>query len=150
TSGTCGIMCSAGYSNCDGNASNGCEVHSDSDLSNCGACGHVCNSTNGSATCTNGTCGIVCATGYLDCDGNPNNGCEVHSDTDPSNCGACNHVRTPPNAIATCTRGTCGINCNTGYKDCDGNASTGCEVHSDADTANCGACGHVCNSTNGT
>ena len=35
-------MCNAGYVDCDGNPSNGCEADLSIDSSNCGACGHAC------------------------------------------------------------------------------------------------------------
>lgn len=49
--------------------------------------------------------------------------------TDPRNCGACGHVCPAggPNTGATCGGGTCGISCQSGYYDCNGVASDGCE-----------------------
>jgi hypothetical protein len=41
--GTCGVSsCNAGWGNCDGNVSNGCETELRSNPNNCGSCGHVC------------------------------------------------------------------------------------------------------------
>jgi hypothetical protein len=43
TSGACGSpTCAGGFGDCDGNAANGCEDATSSDVNNCGACGHVC------------------------------------------------------------------------------------------------------------
>ncbi|MFO0556673.1 MAG: hypothetical protein U0269_01520 [Polyangiales bacterium] len=44
----CGVLaCNAGFANCDGNAANGCEVNTRTDVNNCGGCGNrpmeVCN-----------------------------------------------------------------------------------------------------------
>jgi hypothetical protein len=87
TGGECTYTCNAGYGNCDGNPDNGCETDLNFDVNNCGACGHKCNSTNGSAYCYYGQCQIQCAAGYGDCD-SPSNGCETDLST-PENCGSC-------------------------------------------------------------
>jgi hypothetical protein len=43
TMGACGITgCVAGFANCNGNATDGCEVNVQTDLNNCGSCGHHC------------------------------------------------------------------------------------------------------------
>ncbi len=52
--GTCRAVCEAGFGDCDGNATNGCETSLGDDASNCGVCGHVCA---GGAMCTSGVCG---------------------------------------------------------------------------------------------
>jgi hypothetical protein len=44
----------------------------------CGACGRACaGGPNATGVCLSGTCGIECAAGFADCDGNAANGCEV-------------------------------------------------------------------------
>ncbi len=51
TGGVCGSpSCSAGFGNCDGKASNGCEDTLSSDANNCGACGNACASSCDSTT----------------------------------------------------------------------------------------------------
>ncbi|HLK88947.1 MAG TPA: hypothetical protein VKZ18_03580 [Polyangia bacterium] len=43
SSGVCGApMCTSGFSDCDGNAANGCETSVLDDVNNCGSCGHAC------------------------------------------------------------------------------------------------------------
>jgi hypothetical protein len=78
-----------------------------------------------------------CAAGYLDCDGNRSNGCETEFNT--LNCGACGTFCNPANVFrSVCSSGipTCTYNaCLPGYRDCDGDASDGCETPSDS-----GAC----------
>jgi hypothetical protein len=65
--------------------------------------------------------------------------------TDASHCGRCgNACPARANATATCAGGACGIACDTGFGDCDGNVSTGCEVDTRTSVAHCGACGNAC------
>jgi hypothetical protein len=46
------LSCAAGTADCDGNASNGCEVNTTNDAANCGKCGFSC----GGGTCANSAC----------------------------------------------------------------------------------------------
>ena len=49
-----------------------------------------------------------------------------------------------PHTNALCDLGTCLIvECDDGYRDCDGKVSNGCEV-APTDAKNCGGCGQVC------
>ncbi len=45
-------------------------------------------------------------------------------------------------AHATCV--SCQLLCDTGFMDCDGVPSNGCEINLQADPMSCGACGQVC------
>jgi hypothetical protein len=45
--------CEAGWADCDGIASNGCETNIGTDINNCGACHHVCRQ---GQTCVAGVC----------------------------------------------------------------------------------------------
>lgn len=149
--GTCAMgACNAGYADCDGLASNGCEVNLKADINNCNACGTKCSTTNGTATCNNGTCQIACNPGFADCDLSAANGCEINTNTNTAHCGTCATVCNSTNGTATCTGGVCGITCNGGYGNCDGSAANGCEVNTNTSVNYCGSCSNVCGSANGT
>jgi hypothetical protein len=113
-----------------------------SDVNNCGACGHVCKTTDPHASvagCFNGTCQFVCNDGFSMC-----NGVCVDENVDSKNCGGCGNVctTTDPNASgASCDgSGDCMVSaCNAGYSLCDGAC-----VDEGSDPNNCGACDSVC------
>jgi len=147
------VVCTAGIANCDGNDSNGCETTTLSNVNNCGAggggvvtgCGNRCPSTGGTASCTDGVCGLVCSAGLGNCDGNRSNGCETNTNTAVAHCGACGRACSVNNGTAGCAAGACTIaSCTAGYMNCDGMVANGCEVSLNADNNNCGACGRAC------
>ncbi len=75
-------VCNGLDDDCDGVVDNGFDLTTDPN--NCGSCGNVCFAPNASTGCTNGNCVIVaCAPGFIDCDGNFSNGCEVQGTTCP-------------------------------------------------------------------
>jgi hypothetical protein len=110
-------------------------------------------------------------------DGGPD-ACSADVETDPKNCGACDHVCELFGAFPKCVEGQCAIDtCATGRVDLNGIDSDGCEyacaltnggveacddVDNDCDgekdegfdlttdTDNCGSCGHVCSLPNTT
>jgi hypothetical protein len=144
--GVCTITsCNNGFADCDHDPNNGCESNTSSDPNNCGRCGGACSSFNGTPTCTNGVCGINCNPGYGNCDGSAANGCEVHTDTDPNNCGGCNLPCVLQNASAACVGGNCAIaSCAGGFANCDGVVGNGCETNTTNDVQNCSTCNAVC------
>jgi len=73
-------------------------------------------------------------------------GCpSVDLTSDPDNCGFCGlSCLRVPNATSTCVASVCGIDCGAGHADCDGDSTTGCEVLTDRNPANCGAGGMDC------
>ena len=85
--------CHAGFDDCDADAKNGCEAQLGSDPANCGGCGLACSLPNANSTCMVGSCAFAgCVAGFLDCDKNVKNGCEIHGLLDRMNCGACGNV----------------------------------------------------------
>lgn len=82
--------CAAGFSDCNGSASDGCEAKLRTDPRNCGACGLACSTNHITASCRAGMCDGTCSPGFLDCNGDRGkDGCESDSSTDSLNCGAC-------------------------------------------------------------
>ena len=121
-----------------------CSVDLSSDDDNCGACGVRCphddafvDRFSGAMRCTGGTCGLVCLEAYADCNGLPEDGCEVKiagpGANDVNNCGACGNV-----CDDICVDGACG--CPGGGTMCP----DGLCHDLDREDDNCGACGNVC------
>ncbi|HEX7478112.1 MAG TPA: C-type lectin domain-containing protein [Polyangiales bacterium] len=136
-------QCTDGYRDCNGKAGDGCEIAPD-DPNNCGQCGKACSVQNGTATCSQGKCVVsACDKGWADCDADPTS-CETRTDT-LADCGGCNTIcKNVPNASASCSSGSCGVDsCNAGYGNCDQTPNNGCEQELNT-LANCGACGKTC------
>ena len=150
TSGLCvTAACNAGFADCNGNPTDGCEISVATDVRNCGTCSRACVTPNGTPACAAGACVIAsCNSGFADCNGNFADGCETQTTTDPNNCGTCGKRCTTPNGTPACTSGLCvTAACNAGFADCNGNALDGCEVNINTDSNNCGRCGTVCATT---
>jgi hypothetical protein len=90
-SGTCVVgNCNAGFGDCDGSVTNGCEIALATSTQNCGSCGNACSVINGQPGCSAGACTIAsCNAGFADCDLNFADGCETQITSNPENCGAC-------------------------------------------------------------
>lgn len=147
TGGQCGYTCNAGWADCDGQAGNGCEISTNTDLDNCGACSKSCSVAHGTPSCSAGSCVVAaCDSGWGDCNALATDGCEVDTTTSAANCGACGQACSTNHGTASCTNSQCGITCDSGFLDCDGQAYNGCEVNITTDTQNCGGCGVACSS----
>jgi hypothetical protein len=148
SSGTCNLAsCATGFGNCDGIAGNGCEQRLNT-ITYCGSCGSACTIANGTGDCSSGTCAVAsCNAGFADCDGLASNGCEQPLNT-LTNCGRCGRACSLANAGESCSTGVCEITtCSTGFGDCDGVDSNGCET-SLSTLTDCGACGVICDRAN--
>jgi hypothetical protein len=82
---------------------------------------------------------LNCPPTRADCDGEGFNGCET-SLSDVANCGGCNRAcPMPSGAVAECGAAyACTYSCATGFEDCDGLASNGCEVEHARVARTCG------------
>jgi hypothetical protein len=132
-SGVAVVACQCGPPPCADTVCGDSCVKLDSDPNNCGACGTVCTSMNGTPACVAGSCTVSsCNAGFGDCDGNPANGCEVNLNTDVQHCGTCATNCTQSCALNAqthaCNAGACAITaCSGGFVDLDGECFTGCE-----------------------
>lgn len=147
--GKCGVsICAAGLGDCDDDQI--CETDLTESADNCGRCGNHCSSSHGTARCTAGACAVEqCDAGWANCDdggadGGFANGCETKLATDTKNCGACDaRCEDIAHGSGTCDAGSCILDCQPGFADCDDDAASGCETDLTSATA-CGACGKTC------
>ena len=114
----CVASCPLGTTDCSGSC-----VDKNTSTENCGQCGLKCERVSATAACVQGQCVFTCTGGTHAC------GSVCASDIDPKFCGAsCTDCPAPgPNTVPTCAAGACGIQCASGYIDCDANLSNGCE-----------------------
>lgn len=155
SAGQCTVdSCDTGYSDCNGDAIDGCEINTAADPEHCGGCvsggqGQDCTTQPGSWTCDNGSCKLSqCPPGKGECFPNDGIPCETDLSTSSSHCGFCGNPCTLPNATAECVAGKCEIQtCDTGFADCS-SAAPGCEADLSKNTQNCGACGRSCSTAN--
>jgi hypothetical protein len=141
--------CAGDTSDCDKVPDNGCEKDLGTDADNCGACGYVCTDLPDvtAADCVARECDITgCLGTSEDCDGDPDNGCEIDLATDVNNCNSCDYVCPDlPYAGEVCLGGVCGLGaCDDNYDNCDGLPGNGCEADLLNEVDNCGGCGTVC------
>jgi len=153
-SGQCSVdSCSSGWADCSADenlARNGCETNLAS-IYSCGSCTNTCDTTRAGASVTcSGGCVYSCNSGYADCDSDlqdaSSNGCETNLSNDVDNCGACDYsCNGRPHSTATgCSLSACELTCDSGWGNCNGQSSDGCEVDLSSDPNNCGLCGLVC------
>jgi hypothetical protein len=104
--GSCSIVsCEPSFGDCDRNVENGCETNIRETVAHCGACGARCEAPNRAVTCVGGVCVPgACVAPFVDCDGEPANGCETNPRTSPVHCSRCNN---PCDAPRACVNGSC-------------------------------------------
>ncbi len=149
--GQCVLMCPDGKGDCNNNPADGCETDFGTTL-NCAFCGDTCDPANAAGACTAGMCVVEnCVNGFGDCDNNPANGCEADLQGSALTCGTCNNAcPNGPNGTTVCNGGSCAINCNAGFGNCDASLANGCETDVGTSAANCGGCNQACSPANGT
>jgi len=146
--GMCTTMdCADGTADCNENETDRCETNLDT-IDDCGTCRNSCSALNGEPSCDDGACAIACDDGFGDCDDNADTGCEIEFVEDPEHCGDCDTVCTNDNGRTECVDGECVPSCATGYKDCNGDPTDGCETNINTALTDCGECGVRCRPAN--
>jgi hypothetical protein len=129
--GTCTfVSCVSGYDNCNGVEADGCESDLD-DPSTCGSCFNACASPpHATAQCSGDTCSFNCTGDYEDCNSDSSDGCEADL-SGPANCHGCGNVcptESAPHLVPACDWLVgCTSVCETGWGNCDGDWTNGCE-----------------------
>jgi hypothetical protein len=120
----CTLACTAGFADCDGDPSNGCETNLNT------ANKKLCNGTciDKSSCCTAADCNMP----------NPPVACYANPGSCPTPGGSCTYTQNPGSQICgatccnavngTCTAGTCALSCTSGFFNCNGNVTDGCET----------------------
>jgi hypothetical protein len=145
--GQCGLACDAGQVCDQGKCADSCPatkmqcgsscVDTQNDIAHCGTCNAACKTVpNALSVCSFGECGLACNSGFLNCDGKRETGCEVNSAFDPSHCGACGNAC---GSGELCKSGQCQLSCGGGASECAGKC-----VDLQTDEANCGECSKAC------
>jgi len=135
--GVCGITCSAGFANCNGSATDGCEVNLATNTAHCGRCGGACAPPNATPGCAAGACTVAaCNAGYGDCNGLAADGCETALASANAHCGRCGNACA---AGSVCSAGACLSTCGAGLTFCGGRC-----VDVATDAAHCSRCGNAC------
>ena len=136
--------CARGYDDCNGRASDGCEIDLNDDPEHCGRCGNACPG-GPRAICVAGVCGLTgCPAGRAECDGNTATVCETDVTTSAQHCGVCGNACSTANATSVCEMSVCRLACAAGFGDCDGVVGNGCETDTRVTASHCGRCGNVC------
>ncbi|NMB79081.1 MAG: hypothetical protein GYA23_08300 [Methanomicrobiales archaeon] len=124
--GKCTMNCLTRYSDCNKDASDGCETNVEESANHCSMCGNACNT---GEYCHNGACTQSCPTGSTAC--NP------AANTEAMKAGA------GSSGTASMAGGNPSIGGGSGSGISGGVAAWKCAVLN-TDPANCGACGKVC------
>lgn len=146
TAGACSLDCDAGFADCDGKVSNGCETDTTRDPEHCGGCKNACDIPNADAACIDSQCVIdQCQSGFDNCTNA--DGCETDTSSSTQHCGSCAHVCSNAGATkVTCREGACAApSCDRDHGNCDGDDDNGCERDLSQPSA-CGSCDNACSS----
>lgn len=157
------------WADCDTEAKNGCERELNSDRSFCGDCDNDCTRLLDAGLhatdvgCASGGCMVTsCEVGWADCDGDFENGCEVDTTSDATQCGGCAGAGGVDcdaeyvNGSGACIDSKCEFaDCDSEFDDCDvdagaGLSGNGCETSIAFNDDHCGGCFLRCETGEGT
>ena len=102
-------------------------------------------------TCsTEGLAGSDICDGFdNDCDGSADEDFDLNSDLD--NCGTCGNACDFAGGVGSCNAGICEMaGCDSGFGDCNGDMTDGCEQNLLNDVNHCGGCNQLCDPPNAT
>jgi alpha-tubulin suppressor-like RCC1 family protein len=155
--------CDTGYDDCNNNPFDGCEADLNNDQFNCGGCSNTpsgfqynCSSQGGGEwDCNAGMCDFIPGTcdpggAFQACDASPDNGCETDTRFSATYCGGCAAANNCNTSLAhanniRCNNSVCTYDqCASGYDNCNGMTTDGCETDVREDEFNCGGCGVAC------
>ena len=141
----CEVSCVEGTAECDGETDVECETNVLTDPLRCGDCETVCELAHAEQSCVSGACQIgACVAPYDNCNNEVEDGCETNLTTSETDCGACGSECSDDNGVPSCVASECQIECNEGFRDCDGTRVNGCETSVGTDVEACGTCTTVC------
>ncbi len=109
------VPCTIGFANCDMDNSNGCEIDTQTDMTNCGNCGSACKLTD---SCVAGVCTAPPCTMDADC---PGPGATCSSGVCIAGCSSASDCAGTDTACQTrtCTAGICGLSYMAAGTSCD-------------------------------
>lgn len=150
----CVVTCDSLFlGDCNQKVSDGCETNLNTSVPHCSACGKACAPANAVGECVAGNCLINttapdttggCLASYRNCNGELSDGCEVNINSDPEACGSCSKSCSAANGTPDCEQGSCTIDCNSGFDNCNSDVSDGCETNLETSTLHCSECGNAC------
>jgi hypothetical protein len=152
--GVCTITCGNPLmGDCNSNASDSCETNLLTAIAHCGACGDTCAPDNAVGQCVAGNCLIDtsapdtvegCLGTFANCNGETEDGCEADLMNDAETCSSCDFACSAAGGTADCDAGSCIIDCDPGFDDCNEDVSDGCEVDLTVSTLHCTECFNAC------
>jgi serine/threonine protein kinase len=92
---------------------------------------------------------LACPPGRGDCNARALDGCETELSSSSAHCGGCGKACPTAEALVECVDSRCQVqSCSEkNHRDCNHDATDGCETDLTSDLANCGECGIGCVST---
>jgi hypothetical protein len=140
----CIVFCIPGTDECDADLTVECETNILTSVDHCGGCGMPCEFDHAASTCVGGVCSLGdCEAPWADCNGDPDDGCEIDTSATATDCGGCGDDCPAVNGTPGCADSVCTIECSKGFEDCNEDTSDGCEAPI-GDVLNCGGCGVEC------
>lgn len=138
--GACGILCRAGFANCNTMSADGCEVDTNTSAAHCGRCGRACAT---GQVCEFGRCKLPCADGWTRCGASPeDDGSCADLRSNRERCGVCFGDERVCPSESRCIASAC-VCQGMGLVLCGTGRDRRC-AHTLSENTNCGGCGVLC------